>query len=61
MNSIVLVQLGGILDLAHHDDERWGAAEQALLGAQIILPRSGEVSNALLEELAVELDVGHRG
>lgn len=59
MNGIVLVQLRRVLDLAHHDDERGGAAEQTLLGAQVILPRGGEMGDALLEELVVELDVGH--
>jgi hypothetical protein len=59
MHSVVLVKLGGLLDLAHHDDNGRGTAEQALLGSQVILPGGREMREALLEELAVDLDLRH--
>ena len=61
MHGVVLVQLWCFLDFAHHDDKRRSASEEALLGPEVILPRSRKVRDALLEELVVELDVGHLG
>jgi hypothetical protein len=61
MHSVVLVEFGHFLDLAHHDDEGRGAAKQAILGSEVILPGGDEVREALLEELAVDLDLRHCG
>lgn len=60
MHSIVLVKFRCLLHLAHHHDNGRGSPEQALLGPQIILPGRREMRKALLEELAVDLDVRHR-
>lgn len=60
MNSIVLVEFGNLFDLAHHHDHGRGAAEQAILCSEVILPGGNKVGDALLEELAVDLDLGHR-
>lgn len=59
MNRVVLVKLGDILDLAHHDHHRRGAAKQAILGAEVILPRGHKRVYALLEELAIDFDIRH--
>lgn len=60
MNGVVLVEFGDLVDLAHHDDEGGCAAEKAIIGSKVILPRSNEMRDALLEELAVDLDLRHR-
>lgn len=60
VNRIVLVKFGDLFNLAHHHNEGLSAVEQAILGAQVILPGSDKVGDALLEELAVNLDLGHR-
>lgn len=61
MNGVVLVEFGNLLDLAHHDDEGRDAAKEPILGSEVILPGSDEVREALLEELAVDLDLRHCG
>ena len=60
MNGIVLVEFGDLLHLAHHHDNGRGSPEQALLGSQVILPGRRKMRKAVLEELALDLDVGHR-
>ena len=60
MDSIVLVKLGRILgELAHEDDDRGCAIEDGVASALVGLPGVNKVADALLEELAVDLDVGH--
>lgn len=39
MNCVVLVKLGDVLDLAHQDHHGRCAAKEAILGAEVILPR----------------------
>lgn len=60
VNSVVLVELGNLLDLAHHDDHGRGTAEQPILGSEVVLPGRHKVRDALLEELAVNFDLRHR-
>ena len=59
MHRIVLVEFRVLLDLAHHDDNGGHAAEDLVAGAFVILPGANEMVDALLEELAVDLDVAH--
>lgn len=59
MDRVVLVELGDILDLAHHDHHGGCAAKQAILGAKVIFPRGHKRVYALLEELAVDFDIRH--
>lgn len=56
---IVLVQLGHFLGLAHDNEEALRTVEQALLGPQIILPSRREMRQALVEELAINFNLGH--
>lgn len=60
MDSIILVKLGRVLgELAHEDDNGRCAIEDGVTGALVGLPGVDKVADALLEELAVDLDVGH--
>jgi hypothetical protein len=59
MHGIVLVELGIVLDFAHHDDDGGGAGEDGVAGAPVTLPGIDKVRDALLEELAVDLDIRH--
>lgn len=59
MHGIILLKLWALLDLAHVDDDRRSAAEDGIPGAFISFPGINEMVNALLEELAVNLDVRH--
>lgn len=62
MDRIVLVELWILLDLAHQDEDGRGAAEDTAFGGALIrLPSIDEMVDALLEELGVDLDVGHVG
>jgi len=61
VHGVVLVEFGNLLDLAHHDNEGRDSAKEAIFGAEIILPGSDEVREALLEELAIDLDLRHCG
>lgn len=59
MDSIVLVKLGVLVDLAHQDDDGRDATEESVSGALVGLPGIIEVRDALLEDLAVDFDVCH--
>lgn len=59
VHGIVLVELWVLLDLAHVDDDGGDAIEDLVAGAFVALPGSDEMIDALLEELSVDLDVGH--
>lgn len=60
MHRVVLVEVLHFLDLAHHDDDGRGASKEGIAGPLVSLPGIDEVRDALLEELAVDLDrVGH--
>lgn len=60
MHSVVLIEILHLLDLAHHDDDGRGAPKQGVARPLVGLPGIDEVRDALLEELAIDLDrVGH--
>ena len=59
MYCVILVEFWDVLDLAHHDDDGGHASEDLVAGAFVILPGANEMVDALLEELAVDLDVAH--
>lgn len=59
MHSVVLVEFGVLLDLAHHDDDGGDASEDLVAGALVVLPSIDEMVDALLEELSVNLDIRH--
>lgn len=59
MHGVVLVKLGNLLHLAHHDENRRRSTKEPILGSQVIFPGRREMRNTLLEELAVNLDVRH--
>jgi hypothetical protein len=59
VHGIVLVELGVLLDLSHHDDDGRHAIEDLVAGAFVVLPGRDEMVDALLEELSVDLDVRH--
>ena len=62
VHRVVLVELGLLrVDLAHQDDERGDASEQASPGSVVGLPGIDQVRDAVLEHLAVNLDFGHDG
>lgn len=60
MHRVVLVELGILLNLAHHDDDGGDGGEDAgIRGALVILPGIDEMRNALVKELGVDLDLCH--
>lgn len=60
MHGIVLVEVLDLLDLAHHYDNGRSAPKQGVARPLVGLPGIDEVGDALLEELAIDLDrVGH--
>jgi hypothetical protein len=60
MHSVILVEFGILLHLAHHDDNGGDASEDAIVGgAPIILPGTNEMRYALVKELGVDLDLCH--
>lgn len=59
MHSVVLVELGVLLNLAHHDNHRGDAVEDLVAGAFVILPGGNEMVDALLEELPIDFDISH--
>lgn len=60
MDRIVLMKFGNLLDLAHHHDHGRGTTEETILGSEVVLPGGHEVRDALLKDLAINLDLGHR-
>ena len=61
MHRIVLVQLGIVVGLAHQDEDRGGTLKERVARSLVGLPGIDEMGDALLEDLAVDLDVGHDG
>jgi len=61
MYRVVLVEFGSLLDLAHHDDYGRGAGEDGIASPLVGLPGADEMGDALLEELAIDLDFCHDG
>ena len=59
MHGIVLVKFLDLLDLAHHDEDGGDAAEHRVASSLVGLPGIDEMGDALLEELAVDLDLRH--
>lgn len=59
MHRVVFVIDGHFLNLTHHDENGRGSPEQAILGPDVVLPGRRKVRNALLEEAAIDLDLGH--
>lgn len=59
MHSIVLLKVGIFLDFAHVNENGGCAIEYSVSSAFIGLPSINEMINALLEELAIDLDVRH--
>lgn len=59
VHGIVLVELGVLFDLAHHDDNGGDTIEDQVSGAFVILPGGDEMIDALLEELPIDLDISH--
>ena len=59
MHGIVLVEFGQLVDLAHVDDDGGGAIEEVVARTFVGLPGIIKMQDALLEDLAVNLDVGH--
>ncbi len=61
MHSIVLVEFGLLVNLAHQHNHGGDASEERVSGSFVGLPRIDEVRHALLEDLAVDFDVRHNG
>jgi hypothetical protein len=61
VHRIVLVKLRIGVNLAHQNDDRRGASEERVPRSLVGLPGIDEMGDALLEELAVDLDLGHDG
>ncbi len=61
VHGIVLVEFGVGVDLAHENENGRGAIEERVTGSLVGLPGIDEMRNALLEDFAVNLDVGHDG
>lgn len=59
MDSVVLVKLGVLVNLAHQNDDGRDATEESVSGTLVGLPGIVEVRDALLEDLAVDFDVCH--
>lgn len=59
--GVVLVVILDLLDLAHHHDNGRGAAEEGIAISLVSLPGIDEVGDALLEELAIDLDCVRHG
>ena len=59
MHGIVLVEFGVGVDLAHQDDDGGDASKERVSRSLVGLPGIDKVGDALLEELAVDLDVRH--
>lgn len=60
VHRIVLMEFRNLLDLAHHHDQGRSAVKQTILGSEVVLPCCYKVRDALLEELAINLDLRHR-
>lgn len=61
MHGVVLVEILDFLDLAHHDDDGGDATEEDVARPLVGLPGIDEVGNALLEELAIDVDFIRHG
>lgn len=61
MNGVVLLEANGTVDLAHHDDDGGGTAKDCIASTLVGLPGADEVGDALMEELAVDLDSFRHG
>lgn len=59
VHSVVLLELGVLLDLTHCDENGRYATEDSISGAFISLPGIDKMINALLEELSINLDFCH--
>ena len=59
MHGIVFVKLGILLDFAEQNQDRGNTTEDLITSSLVSLPSSNEMINALLEDLGLNLDVGH--
>lgn len=59
VHGIVFVKLGVLLDFAEQNKDGGYTTEDLITGALVSLPSIDEMIDALLEELGIDLDVGH--
>jgi hypothetical protein len=60
VDGVVLMEICGLFGFAHQNDNGRSSIENAFFGSHVILPGVCDMRDALLEELAVDLDLRHR-